>query len=461
MELVRCLGLVADCLRRGDDDRLAIAMGKLQALDTMATRTFSDDTSLVITIMRDVADSYVAATFTGRFGRSVPYGPNAARDCLPTPETSSAVAGASSGHRSSMDCGRLLENNSSHFARQQDQEKTLVANLALIKELLFARVRRPSGSPGALHRAVPRSRGRGRGQADVGAWARRLRHGPLRGGRLGITDYWLTSEEPVVLIATVEKAEALMRNLGQMIMARLRLLIIDEAHQVVSEANEATRLSFSDHNNRSIRLEALVSRILLQRPDVARIALTAVAGGSAGPVARWVEGRPDADPVGGRYRSTRQVIGVLETAPNAQGRVLLDLMNGLPLYIRGEEDPVYLRLQIAVMPQLPAQWRNSLNRFNCLSVLWTALHIVDEDQRILISVTQAPEQTMRWFKEALERDDWRGAVRFRPPDGPLRDRFDEARAACLDYCGADSFELFLLDRASLLATGRCHSVCAV
>jgi hypothetical protein len=37
-------------------------MGKLRALDAMATRTFSDDASLVITIMRAVADSFVAAT---------------------------------------------------------------------------------------------------------------------------------------------------------------------------------------------------------------------------------------------------------------------------------------------------------------------------------------------------------------------------------------------------------------
>ena len=88
------------------------------------------------------------------------------------------------------------------------------------------------------------------------------------GADWGITDYWLTSEQPVVLIATVEKAEALMRYLGPLLTARMRLLIIDEAHQVVPEANEATRLSFSEHSNRAVRLEGLVSRVLTQRPDV-------------------------------------------------------------------------------------------------------------------------------------------------------------------------------------------------
>lgn len=62
VELVRSLGLIADSLRRGDDVRLEIAMSKLHALDEMATRTFSDDASLVIALMRQVADGYRAAS---------------------------------------------------------------------------------------------------------------------------------------------------------------------------------------------------------------------------------------------------------------------------------------------------------------------------------------------------------------------------------------------------------------
>src|SRR3546814_9978174 len=106
--------------------------------------------------------------------------------------------------------------------------------------------------------------------------------------------------------------------------------MIDEVHQVVPEANEATAVSFSDHSNRSLRLENLVSRILARRPDVTRIALTAVAGGASGPVARWIEGDPDADAVGVRYRSTRQVIGVLETSPGTSGDRKRTRLNSSP-----------------------------------------------------------------------------------------------------------------------------------
>ncbi|MGO8684252.1 MAG: DEAD/DEAH box helicase, partial [Thermoleophilia bacterium] len=454
VELVRSLGLVADCLRRGDDERLGVAIGKLHALDAMATRTFSDDGSLVITIMRDVAVSFVAATIylplralgalrPDRSPRLLAY----ARDQF---SRGRGILWTSQQHG----LQRLLEENSFALCTPTGSGKTLVANLAIIKELLL---REHDGLLGPLALYIVPSRAlAGEVEAKLSSELGRdvTVTGLYGGADWGITDYWLTSEQPVVLIATVEKADALMRYFGQMLMARLRLLIVDEAHQVVPEANEATRISFSEHNNRSIRLEGLVSRILSQRSDVVRIALTAVAGGAAAPVARWIEGRPNASPVGVRYRSTRQVIGVLETAPNTQGRILLDLMNGLPLYLRDEEAPVYLRLQIEVMPDLPAQWRNSLNRFNCLNVLWTALHLVDGDQRVLISVAQEPEQTMRWYKEALERADWQGAVRFQLPQGPLRARFDEARAACLDYCGAESFELFLLDRGIASSHGQ-------
>jgi len=82
------------------------------------------------------------------------------------------------------------------------------------------------------------------------------------------------------------------------------------------------------------------------------------------------------------------------------------------------------------------------------------LHLAQEDQRILISVTQEPEQTMRWFKEAIEHGTWQELDAFSVPEGYLSARFMEARAACLDYCGAESFELFLLDHGIATSHGQ-------
>lgn len=454
VELVRTLGLTADCLRRGDDNRLAVAIRKLHAFDALATRTFSDDAALVISLVRQVADSYVSATIYRQLRAIATMRPERADKLLAYARDQYSRGRGILWPSQLHGLERLRTESSFALCTPTGSGKTLVANIALIKELLL-RDHDSDVAPLALY-IVPSRALAGEVEAKLTSeLGRDITITGLYGGAdWGITDYWLNSAQPVALIATVEKAEALMRYLGPLLTARLRLLIIDEAHQVVPTADDATRVSFADHSNRSIRLESLVSRILAYRPDVIRIALTAVAGGAAGPVARWVEGRADAQPVGVRYRSTRQLIGILETTPRSQGRIQLDLMNGLPLYLRGEEEPVYLPLRIEALPALPATWRNSLNRFNSLSVLWTALHLSEEDQRILISISQEPEQIMRWYTEALKSPDWATAVRFSPPDGLLGTRFEEARAACRDYCGPESFELYLLERGIATSHGQ-------
>ncbi|MGY3133768.1 hypothetical protein ACVWZM_004450 [Bradyrhizobium sp. USDA 4501] len=453
VELVRCLGLLADSLRRGDDERIARAMDKLRALDGMATRVFSDDASLLVGLLKQVADGFRNASI---------YRPlNALANLNPDRRTKlmAYARGQFSRGRGILwtsqlhGLERLLRDSSFALCTPTGSGKTLVANMALVKELLL---RGHDGiAPLAMYLVPSRAlAGEVEAKLRVELGDEMIVTGLYGGADWGITDYWLSGEQPTVLIVTVEKADTLMRYLGPLLLARLRLVIIDEAHQVVPEGGENTRISFSEHSNRSLRLESFISRVLAKRPDVVRIALTAVAGGASLPVARWIEGRSDAEAVGVRYRSTRQVIGILETRPNRPCRILLDIMNGRPLYLRGEEQPVYLRLQIAQMPQLPAGMRNSLNRFNSLTVFWAALHLVEEDQRILISVAQEPEQTMRWFKEALELPTWSAAPGFTMPDGELRARYDEARAACVDYCGVDSFELALLDRGIATSHGQ-------
>jgi hypothetical protein len=454
VELVRCLGLVADSLRRGDDGRLETGMLKLHALEALSHRMFSHDAALVVTLMRQVADRYVRASIyrplrqlgvlrPERADRLTRYG----RDQF---SRGRGILWTSQLHG----IDRLLATSSFALCTPTGSGKTLVANLALVKELLL---RAPAEGPGPLALYIVPSRAlAGEVEAKLSAELKGdvIVTGLYGGADWGITDAWLTSEQPVVLIVTVEKADALLRYLGSILLERLELVIIDEAHQVVPQTGEATALSFADHSSRSLRLESLVSRILMRRPEITRIALTAVAGGASAPVARWIESDPDAQAVGVRYRSTRQIIGVLETAPGQPGQILLDLMNGKPLYLKGREDPVYLPLRFAAMPLLPALWRNSLNRFNSLTVLWTALHLAREDQRILISVAQEPEQTMRWFRDALDRAEWKPIVAFEPPGGFAGERFEEARAACLDYCGEDSFELFLLDRGIATSHGQ-------
>ncbi|NJI24189.1 DEAD/DEAH box helicase [Aeromonas veronii] len=453
-ELVRSLGLIAESLRRGDNARLDRAIRKLEALEKMSTRTFSEDASLLITLMRAVADNYCESTIY------LPINQLAETNVDQKQRLLYFARGQFSRRRGILwpsqrhGLERLLQDRSFALCTPTGSGKTLVANLALVKELLL---QSDEENENALALYLVPSRAlagevEGKLRSELGEDL--IITGLYGGADWGITDYWLKAEKPTVLIATVEKAEALMRYVGPLLLARLELLIIDEAHQVVSEDNENTRTSFAEHNSRSIRLEGFVSRLLALTPDVARIALTAVAGGAAIPVARWIEGRPDAVPVGTRYQSTRQLIGVLETSPEQPSRILLEIMNGRPLYVRGRDAPVYLPLRIPAMPQLPARMRNSLYRFNELSVLWTALHLIDEERRILISVAQEPEQTMRWYKEAFDLPAWANLEPFAVPTGWQGERFDEARAVTVDYCGADSYEVALLDRGIATSHGQ-------
>lgn len=446
VELVRALGALADALRCGDNARFDRALAKLAGLEKLAVRTFSDDASLLISLLHQVARGYGASSIYGPVRQLSALNPERAPRLEAFARTQfnrgRGILWTSQRHG----IARLLEESSFALCTPTGSGKTLVANLALLKELLLREGQDPA--PLALY-LVPSRALAGEVETKLtGELGNDLIITGLYGGSdWGVTDYWLNADRPTVLIATVEKADALMRYLGPLISRRLRLLIVDEAHQVVPEDDERTQADFAEHSSRPIRLESFVSRLLAQSPDIVRIALTAVAGGAALPVARWIEGRQEAAAIGTRYRSTRQIIGVLETAPDGAGRMLLELMNGRPLFVRGRDEAVYIRLRTPPMPKLPAAMRNSIYRFNELDVLWTALHLVTDDRRILISVAQQPEKTMGWYKDALELESWQEAVTFAPPeDEQLRARFDETRAACIDYCGEDSYELALLDR---------------
>lgn len=444
VELVRVLGLMSDSLRRGEEERFALATRKIAALEKLMNRTFSDEISLFLTLLHQVAVG---------FGEASIYAPIRLLSQLNqerAPRLERFARGQFSRGRGILwtsqrqGLARLLEEDSFALCTPTGSGKTLVANLALVKELLL---RAEEDGPLALY-LVPSRALASEVEAKLASELSNdvIVTGLYGGTDWGVTDYWLDAKEPTVLIATVEKADALMRYLGPLLLRRLRLLIVDEAHQVVPEDNERTQDDFAEHSSRSLRLEAFVSKLLSRAPEIVRVALTAVAGGAAGPVARWIEGREDAEPVGSDYRSTRQIIGSFETNPGGAGRMLLEILNGKPLFVRGRDDPVYINLRTPPMPQLPAAMRNSINRFNQVDVLWTALHLAAGGRRILISIAQQPERTMGWYKDALRLASWADAPGFAVPENENdRQRYEDARAACVDYCGEDSYEVALLD----------------
>ncbi|HVR53952.1 MAG TPA: DEAD/DEAH box helicase, partial [Pseudorhodoferax sp.] len=454
VELVRTLGLFADALRRGNEARLALAARKLGGLERLIGRASTPEMSVLMHLLRASSSNFMEATIH-RFAKVI------ARD-RPAFGTRLHQFAREQFRRSrgvlwpSQQRGitRLMESSSFALCTPTGSGKTLVANFALIKELL-----QPSSgdvAPLALYLVPSRAlAGEVEGKLTAELGQDMTVTGLYGGSDWGITDFWLNSDRPCVLVATVEKADALMKFAAPILVQRLRLMVIDEAHQVLGEEGERGMKDFAEHRSRSFRLESFVSRIIALRPDISRIALTAVAGGAAQPVARWMEGSADAEPVGLRYRSTRQLVGALEVTPNQASRIVLDHLNGQPLFVRGRADPVYIAIKVPPMPVLPAAERASINRFVQVSALWTALHLAEGTRRILISVAQKPEQTMQWCAEALKKNAWAALGAPDVSGSPSRQALlADARATCVDYCGADSHQVILLDRGIATSHGQ-------
>ena len=446
VELVRALGLISDCIRRGDEERFQIGMKKLKAIEQATLRGASPDASLLVSLLHQVALSFHSASI---------YAPiNELAESAPEKSSQLNKIARNQFHRgrgilwASQHKGlkKLLTQSSFAMCTPTGSGKTLVANLAMVKELLLQN----DGlqAPLALY-LVPSRALAGEVEAKLSNEMKDefIITGLYGGTDWGVTDAWLTAERPTVLIATVEKAEALMRYLGPFIIPRMKILIIDEAHQVVPENSKFIKTAFASHSERSIRLEFFVSRLLIQAPNIARVALTAVAGGAAGPVARWVEQNAEAAPVGLNYRSTRQLVGTLRTRSTYRAKIQLDLINNQSLRVEnddGKREAVYINLQTPPMPLLPAPMRDSMNKFNQIDVLWTSLHLKAAGKRILISLAQQPEKTFGWFADALLLPNWAKIAQFDTPKGENLSIYEETLAACADYCGVNAYEGILL-----------------
>ncbi len=443
-EMVRTLGLFSDSLRRGDGERLQDSQKKFLALASMAARTYGEDVWMLIDLLHQVSEEYRTSSIYGPIDRLSQENPERASQ-LRRYARGQFSRGRGILWRPQLAALERLESSSSlALCTPTGSGKTLVAVMALIKELLVPE--QDSLSPLALY-LVPSRALAGEVEAKLTSeLGNNLRVTGLYGGTdWGMTDYWLGADQPTVLVATVEKADALMRYVGPMMSARLKLLIVDEAHQVVPGDRESAEADLAAHRSRPARLESFVTRLLSNSPDIARVALTAVAGGAAVPVAQWIEGTADANPIGSTYRSTRQLVGAIEFKPERAARAVIEMLNGKKLFVQGRDDSAFIPLRFPVMPRLPAAMRNSINRFNACNVLWTSLHLAQDNRRVLISVMQEPEEMMSWFRQALELGNWAPENMYatlQVPDNQAL--FDEALASCIDYCGEQSNEVALL-----------------
>lgn len=261
----------------------------------------------------------------------------------------------------------------------------------------------------------------------------------------GPTDAWLASDEPTVLICTQEKAEALVRYFGAIITSRLRVVVIDEAHEVAQVSLDG----LATGESRALRLEALVTRLrATTREDCRYIAMSAVAQGLDQSLARWMVGSQAATPVESDYRSTRQVVGRLQVN-RGRSRIVLDVLDGVRLQFadsgRGER---YIADPVPPLPEVDGL--NGVEQVLAPYSLWTACHLASSNgpqETVLISLTAGVRNWANWFVDLLRQ--WDGSLPsfFDPPSDPETAQvWAMALDAMADYFGADSREHVLLEQ---------------
>lgn len=470
LEVVRCLGLIAHSLCRNDRDRLAAARKKLRGMAKYAARTTSEYTWLALSLCADVADDYAT--------KSIWSGIELIEPLLSEQGKSACIRFVREQYRGgrgllwpSQRAGiqRLATGTSFAMCTPTGSGKTTIAEIALLQGL-YPRTPPTPPAPTAVQSTAPLALYLVPSRALAAEVESRLAQdlcavdtgititGLYGGTEWGLTDVWLRSEQPTILISTVEMAEALVRYSARWILPRLTLVVIDEAHQVQFHKSDSADSNLFRSENRAARLESFASRLFSSSPQCRAIALSAVAGGAETAIASWVSRAASSDTTGSNYRSTRQLVGALECRQDGGARIRLELMNGKRLLLADRDQEAYIPLPFAKMPRLTGGLRSQLSAFVQCHTLWAAIQLARAGQTVLISVMQRIETTIGRFREALtDHKAWQIEVPpyFTPPaHGPRASLYRSCLDACRDYCGEESHELFLLGKGIAIHHGQ-------
>jgi hypothetical protein len=281
----------------------------------------------------------------------------------------------------------------------------------------------------------------------------------------GPTDIWLTTDDRTVLICTYEKAEALIRFLGPLFLARLSLVILDEAHMVQFDGR-INELRTAE--SRPLRLESLIARLFVHIPahQSRVIALSAVAAGIESPLAKWITGNESGIPARTDYRSTRQLIGRLRCNTGRAFDIRYDLLDRASLRFDGSGDADTLFIP-RPFPPYPAAATFESKAKGPEQVLrpylfWAAMNFVAPVRggplhTVLVSIPQQIGGYAQAFLDLLDSD-WSNAevpLVFQPPTDPVKqDMWRTCLLACGDYFGSQSREYQLLQRGIVVHHGK-------
>lgn len=466
---VGALGVIAAFMRWGEADRVSLALETLRSVSEVSLGSKDTYSWLLAKLCSVVASRYFDSSLRQGFSRLGLDMDSRGHNALERYARMAYLNGRSLCWPSQeQGINRLVEGGSFALCTPTGSGKTAVAELAILRSL-FSKV---DGSdtfrdePLVLY-LVPSRALAAEVEGRLSRVVRRLGEGvpitvtSLYGGSdWGPTDAWLTADRPTVLICTYEKAEALLRFLGRSFLRRLKMVILDEAHNV-NLSEFGARAGSAD--SRPLRLEALVARLLalIDRNQTGMIALSAVAARSETPIARWIEGSEGATPVRSSYRSTRQLIGRLECSAS-RFMIRYDLLDGSNLQFEDTQGSGTLFIPEPFPPCPYAAGFDGVEKSLRPYLFWAAMHLASPDsssraRTVLVSIMQQPEGYAKDFLNLLE-EQWASIEKpsfFTPPlEGAREELWKRCLASCEDYFGTESQEYRLLERGVVLHHGR-------
>lgn len=488
-ETAKSLGILCAEMRWGEEPRLRVALEQLTNIGKVFLHTDIPYSWLLAKLCAEVAYVYAANSMRPHLS-ALAQGLNAeGKETLERYLRHRYRKNKSLAWPSQMrGIEQLAKGGSFALCTPTGSGKTTVAEIAIMQSLFAAlsegETELNTSAPLALY-LVPSKALATEVESGLSSAFRNLKVPPiivtsLYGGTdWGPTDTWFALDQPTVLICTYEKAEALIRFLGPQFLKRVSLIILDEAHFIQFDGNMA---KLRNAENRSLRLEAMSIRLLTYLEQYQKngkvIALSAVASGVKGMLARWIAGRTDAAPVETSYRSTRQLVGRLECLPDRGFKIYNDWLDGAMLHMRGnpESDVPYIPHPLPACPPLP-KWENKSANHGSEKhlrsfLLWAAIHMASPEREghqgaVLVSVTQYVSSYAKDFLELLTLMEEKAANLplfesplelprfFQPPTDPKKQElWENCLQSCDDYFGKKSVEYRLLQKGIVVHHGK-------
>jgi len=472
--LVRCIGVICDYLRTGDDSRVERTLEKIDKLANNFLLSRDHFSWVLARLNAEISQEYVRTSIWSKIGTLKADASQATQISLVE------FAKASFLKKRSLiwppqivGIDKLAENNSFVLCTSTGSGKTMIATLAAI-QALNAKSRilgLEELNDNLVLYLVPSkalaSEVEERLSQDLASISAQstVITGLYGGTDWGPTDAWISRDQPTVLVCTFEKADALLRYLSVRFLSRVRLVVIDEAHMV--EYTDTTPQALQEGASRAYRLEMLGTRLLMAQEvfGFRMIALSAVAAEAGPAISRWITRDAQSEPIRSDYRSTRQMIGRLEVDSRGRFKIEYDLMNSHSLLFedRQSDEKPYINNPFSPMPQSLESANNPQKRMRA-PTLWAALHLAAKREgggqaTVMISITQdipsfaeaCLNNLEAWPEEKLP-DFFR-----EPEDDP---QWQQCLACAKDYFSEDSFEYRLLKRGILIHHGKMPALMA-